>query len=58
MVEVEKFKLVAQRMGVDFSQLLETLESCLDDALINLKPTLDKDSEALSKVGEDEEEQR
>lgn len=44
-------------MGVDFSKLQEMFALSLDDALINVKSVLDKDSEVLSRVESDEEEQ-
>lgn len=56
LVEVEKLKLAAKRMGVDFPKLLETSESCMDEALVNLKPTLDKESEVLRRIETDGEE--
>jgi hypothetical protein len=59
LVEVEKFKLAAQKMGVDFAKLLELSNQCHGEATANLKAELDKDSEVLSKaVAEDVEEQR
>ena len=45
-------------MGVDFDKLRELAESSLYEALINLKETLNKDSEVLTNQGWDEEEHR
>ena len=43
-------------MRVDFDKHRELAESSLDEALVNLKKTLDKESEVLTSQGWDEEE--
>ena len=43
LVELEKFRIASGKMGVDFDKLQELAESCLDEELIILKETLDKD---------------
>ena len=47
LVELEKFKLAAGKMGVNFEKFWELAESSLDEALVNLKDVLDRDSEVL-----------
>ena len=51
LVELEKFRIASGKMGVDFDKLQELAESSLDEALVNLKETLDKDSDVLTSQG-------
>ena len=48
LVDMEKFKLPAEKIGVNFEKLRELVEPSLNEALVNLKDVLDRDSEDLT----------